>query len=403
MELTVRLSHPVLVLPSACQLREQEACDRPPAYDTLASNISSSSLTALSLSSSSSSSYLPPSTGTILSAYVTLRVPSNLTLTTLTAKLVAYESIAYNNGGFEQSRPVEVSVSVPLPSHLGLQPRHTYGFKADLPCPVDMPPSVQLQDARLKYKVRVKARLQPTSFKACWLGSILRSKTLLAQTDLLVLQAAEIESDHFSHIRRLPIDGLASTCIAMVPSSCLIGDRVLLSLTLADHAAKEEIAKVELALVQDTHIRSRLRPLSRSTGQSKPRLLLELESRSRPSSFDVQELVKGKIRPPAFISSETEFQLPTQVEVQPSTQVGSNTMIHVSHHLQLRIYLSDSCSAAIGQTRSVTCSWPITLAPSESFLSHPANQLPVYTRADLDTEASQYQLEATSLSSVSHA
>ena len=385
MELIVRLSQAVLVVPSGSQLHKRQTFDAPPAYETVLSSPSSS---ALEPSSSPSSSH------PTLTAQITLKVPSTQTtihrLTSLTAKLIAFESLAFSNGGFEQSHPINISVRVPIPPQLNLQPGRTYTFSAQLPCPPDMPPSVELPAARLKYKVRVKAKIQPCGSKASWLGSVLPGRTLTSQTDLLVVQAAQLESFVlFSTIKYVSIDGLGSTCISMAPSPCVVGESTMLNLSFADSDAKAKISNVELDLIQDSYIQSRQRSCSTASRQHKPRRVFQLQSTPTASQAPcgasrLPDSVskKGRARLTGDNLFEAAYQVPDQADAQPSTIPGSKAAIHVSHYLQLTIHFVDA-----EQLKSYTCAWPITLAHPEAVSFLASDDLPAYTPLDLYRKA----------------
>ena len=394
MELRIRLSQPVFVVPSETHLYKDETVDLPPAY-CLASCSSSASSSSYSASTSSPTSSYQQT----LSVLITLSVPSTQAsrhvLTSLDTKLVASESLAYNNGGFEQSFPIDIDHRVPLPQQIDLEPGQTYEFQADIPYPSHLPPSVQLPDARLVYKVRAKAKVQPTSCKDSWLGAILPCKTLSAQTGLTVLQAAETEPDLFSTIKYVSIRGLGSTCISMTPSPCVMGENTLLCLTLPDAKAKSKVASLQLRLVQDSYICSRHRAVEASSRNYKPRKMFELE-RVPSQTSDPTVLVGEKGRSLLNASSrfEAEFRIPEHADVQPSTLFGSSAVIHVSHHLHLTVRYSDSEGPDTEPNQSYTCSWPITLSRPEAVSRRVTDDLPPYTSADLQLKAHSHRLPA---------
>ncbi|KAI3476163.1 hypothetical protein L1887_62275 [Cichorium endivia] len=114
MELSVRLPSDVFVLPSPLYgaVDTTDAFDTPPAY----------------AASSSSTASASPSSHHSLTAYIQLKVPAtastSYSLASLSAKLVASESLMYNNGGFEQSFPIELT-SNPLRHPYAARPTDT--------------------------------------------------------------------------------------------------------------------------------------------------------------------------------------------------------------------------------------------------------------------------------------
>lgn len=394
MELTVKLLQPFLVLPRAGQPCPSRSLDLPPAYDG-DSHDSSPNLSSWQpeVSTTSSPSTLSASSPTTLSAIISLKVPSRQRLTSLSAKLVAYESIAYNNGGFEQSRPVEVAVSVSLPPKLVLQPGQTHKLRVDIPCPADMPPSIDLPDARIKYRVRVKAKLHPTCTQGVRFKSFLQGKTISAHTDLKVLEALDLESHCFSNVKYLNVTGLGPVCISMSSSPCLIGERTSLSLTFPSLAVKQKVSTIELGLVQVTRIRSRIRSFSASSTQTEPNLLSELEPISTVPTFSVTEAAsqgKGSATSSTSHQLDTGFHIPSKSRIQPSS---SHPAINVSHQLQVTVHLRRAAKGVAEQSNSYTCRLPIILADPGSLTV--SDQLPPYIQANLDVSPLYERIEAT--------
>ncbi|CDW97405.1 hypothetical protein [Sporisorium scitamineum] len=361
MKLRVSLSSPVLVMPSSSRLYKQEISDAPPSYDKVTLNYESTPLLPSTSppSSHASTSASSLDSQTILRAHITITVPSDQqaahVLTSLTASLKAFESLAHNNGGFQQSQPVDLRVSVPLPSqHVSLLPGKMYNFQAEIVCPDDMPPSVQLPDARLRYKVIVRAKTIPAVFSHSRLASLLRGTTLTDSIDLTVLQAVEVESHDGYHCnnKRISIQDIGPLCISTTPRSpCIIGTSTTIHLSLPHSPTHtSSITNVELRLSQDSYIRWR-----NSTSPSKP----------------------AKIQPTT--TSQAQFHIPHHPELQPSTLANSNTLIHTSHQLNLILHFSDPST---NQPRSFECSWPITLAPSEAGCQTLSDRLPAYTPAE---------------------
>lgn len=412
MELTVNLPDPVLVLTRKEEQLTTTTVDAPPAYQpsllrynsysSVSSESSSSSFSSLASSSSSISlDTVPSSSRQTITARITLKVPSNAksghVLTSLTAKLVANESLAYNNGGFEQNFPVKTTLSVPLPSQLDLVNGQTYSFKAHIPCLEQMPLSVQLPDARVAYKIQVKAKLRSASLKDSWLASVLNTKTLVAQTDLLVVQAAECESDLFSNINYVSIDGIGSTCISRPPSPCLIGDTTSLCLTLPDSQSKARISKIDLALHQYSFLRSRQFFSASSTRHYKPTQIFALEWLSQPTRAAAQSAMseKGQVVDNGSNMLEARFRIPYRAELQPDIEFGSGSVVSVSHHLQMTIHYLDSAASSLRQTRSHTCAWSITVAHPSAVSRRLTDDLPPYTPSDLSLKRAAEHITTT--------
>ncbi|ETS61467.1 hypothetical protein PaG_04504 [Moesziomyces aphidis] len=353
MELSVRLPSDVFVLPSPLYgaVDTSDAFDTPPAY------AASSSSTA----SASSSSH--PS----LTAYIQLKVPAtastSYSLASLSAKLVASESLMYNNGGFEQSFPIELT-SNPLRHPCTLQPGRTYEFIAQIACPRNLPPSVQLQDARLRYKLHATAKITPTTR-----GWFSLAKTLTAEREVRVVQAAPEEAFDFSHVKYVSIDGLGSTCISVPPSPCKIGESTQLGLTLPSKDARDCIEHVQMQLVQQTQICKSSR--SSIYTQTIPTLALKLHTQPSPGPVDFASQ-KGYSAEDSVL--EAHFSIPT--DVQPSTLAGSTAVINVSHRMQMTINFKHT-------PHSFACSWPVTLAHPHAVRSSAIDPLPPYSKHTL--------------------
>lgn len=354
MELSVRLPSDVFVLPSPLYgaADSSDAFDTPPAY-------------AASFSSTPSAS---SSSHHTLATYIQLKVPSlasgSYGLASLCAKLVASESLMYNNGGFEQSFPIELTSNT-LRQPCTLQPGHTYDFVAHIACPRNLPPSVQLQDARLRYKVRATAKITPTK------GRFGLAKTLTAEREVTVAQAAPEEAFDFSHVKYVSIDGLGSTCISVPPSPCKIGEPTQLCLTLPNQQARDSIEDVQMELVQQTQICKRSR--SSTYTQTKPTLALKLHTQQPPTQNEVTSEKGGSAQDNVL---EAQFSIPT--DAQPSTLVGSTAVINVSHRMQMSINFKHT-------PHKFVCSWPVTLAHPHAVRSSTIDPLPPYSKHTLPT------------------
>lgn len=387
MELSVRLSRSVLILPSAIQSHGD--LDSPPVYDATPPVQCSPTSISYEPSPTLSTNVLSPSLSSsesALFAYINLKPSSRhgarQTLTSLSAKLVAYESIAYNNGGFEQNCPINIVTHVPLLQPLQLVPDQTYQFQAKIPYSSNMPPSMQLQDARLRYRVRIKAKVRPTSSEAMWFGSFFQGKTLETHADLLVLQAAGVESNAFSNVDYVANDGLGSVCVSRTPSPCIIGGSTRVCLAFANPEAKARVLKIDLVLIQSTRVRSRQTSSSASSLQAKPKLYFALQSEPTPIlDATTQGLEKRRDEDLKATVWEGRFLVPKQAEVQPTTLPGSNSVIQVWHHLQLSIHFLDPKRS--GQdVRSFTCSWAARLAHPEAVPNLLHEDLPVYSETE---------------------
>lgn len=404
MKLTVTLPTPVMVMPSSSHLHRQHLNDEPPSYDATTVNAESSPVGApLSSLSSTHASMSTSSTSSdsVLRALITLTVPAyeqaTHVLTSLTARLKAYESLVHNNGGFQQSQPIDLRVTVPLPSQpLSLLPGKTYSFRAEIVCPDHMPPSVQLPDAKVRYKVCVRAKTVPAVYSHSRLASLLRVTTLTDSVGLTVVQAvaAEPEGDGYhSNIKHVSIEGLGPVCISTAPRSpCIIGASTTVHLSLPEDPPRaSRIANVEVHLSQDSTICWRSSSLSKaSKSQQKPRFLLKLptfgapanlNTASRPAPSTTTSATPG---PKANTTStrtdsyQTEFRIPDQAELQTTTLAGSSSAIHTSHQLFLAVSFFD----ASNELRLFEYCWPVTLARTEAICPDLSEHLPVYTAAD---------------------
>ncbi|KAF6767053.1 hypothetical protein PSEUBRA_002178 [Kalmanozyma brasiliensis GHG001] len=373
MELKVTLSDSVLVLSRQDCPGRTEMSDAPPAYEQTMADFSllrhsSASSSATSSCASSSSAFpsssspgpcpfLASSSRLLLSAKITLSVPasqkSRHLLNSLTARLVANESLVYNSGAFEQSRLIDICVRVAIPDECILHPGHSHTFQAEIPYSSHLPSSVQLPDARLTYKVCVEAKTLPASSKKSWLTTALQGTTLTDSCGLLVVQAAEMVPYKFSNIKYVDIGGLGQACISVTPSPCIIGEATLLSLALTNPHPSGKITGVESSLIQDYHLRSQHSAHS-SNGLSKhykPRLVVKLDSTpvtcgSPTGALDLRRAAttKGEARTVTTETYEFRVQMPDQTVVQSSTldQEASSPTILISHHLQVRVDFVDT-------------------------------------------------------------
>ncbi|CBQ69650.1 conserved hypothetical protein [Sporisorium reilianum SRZ2] len=378
-KLAVTLPSPVLVLPGSSHLYKQHMFDAPPSYDATSFDDGSSPAVA---SSSSIASH------TILRALITLTVPSDQqaehVLTALTANLKAYQSLAHNNGAFQQSHPVDLRVSVPLPPHpLSLN------NKQRSPVLIIFPPSVQLADARLRYKLSVRAKTVPATYSHSKLASLMRITTLTDSVDLTVVQAVEPEATHSYHsnIKHVSIERLGAVCISTTPPSpCIIGASTTVHLSLPDAPARaSSIASVELHLTQHSSIRWRPNSACKiSKVEHKPRLVFPLPAVARPRQRiqTPASSARAHLQEPktttATDSYQAGFHIPLCTDLQASTLSGTSTAIHTSHHLGLVIHFFDPSN----QPRSFESCWPITLAHSEATSQDPSDHLPTYAAAD---------------------
>lgn len=404
MILNVALLNPVLVLPTTTDddHHREHDFDAPPPY--LASSlVPNASSTSLLLGPSSSSPSGEASTNTTTSsstkqhtvtANITLKVPSGSscsTLTSLTARLMGSESLAFNSGQFEQSWPVDIRVSAPLPEHFILQAGKTYSFQAEIPCPANMSPSVQLSYGRMKYKVRVRAKVRSTG--SILSRSLLPSRTLTAEEPLFVMQASRIETDAFSKIKYVSIDGLGSTCISLSPLPLLLGETTNVMVTLPDEEAKARIQKVELSVIQDTRIRLRSASFSSSSRtQARPYIHHQLA----PIKPDDQSTLSGPFKESELPSRattsasnvlEAKFSVPTDTDLQPTTLPGSDAAILLSHRLVLSITYAGTDGDADDQPKKFACSWPTTLAHPQAVSRFVVDELPRYTQIDATAKA----------------
>lgn len=382
MQLRLSLSSPVLVLVGSSPMQKQSSPDAPPAYEAVSCSSHSRSLSLATIAH----------TQRRVTAHITLTVPSNqktiYVLISLTVRLVAHESLVHNNGAFEQSCPVDIPVRLPIPPRLALAPGRKYTFDAELPSSSSMPPSVQLPDARRRYKLCVCAKTLPANCTETWLSTLLQARSLADCTDLLVVQTLELESVHFSDVKYLSIDRLGRICISISRWPWTIGESTTLNISCDSLVGGAQITKIDVSLVQDCHIH--LRRLARSTSarQQKRRQSWKLASVSLPATSCTNRTAaqKAQCLVAAANAYQVELEIPDQVGLQPSVPGSTDSRICVSHLVELTIDFLD----ASHQTCSFTYRQPIIVAHSEATHHSFSDVLPAYAAAD-PTQPLQHQ------------
>ena len=265
MQLNLDLPSPILVTPSVSGFNTQTTFDAPPSYDAVSFS-SPHSPSSLSLFHSTSSCPCASSSSTtILKALNTLTSPSTRkhahVLTSLMLNLQAYESLAHNDGAFEQSHPIDLHFSTPLASPYVLLPQgESCTLKVELACPDRLPPSVQLPDARLKYRLCARATTLPVAEPKAWLNSLRHANKMTTSCDLTVVHAVdtEVHQERYSKLWRVWADGLGWLYISITRSIYSIGGSVVCNLNVPNDPTKiTNITRLNLSLRQDSYIRSR--------------------------------------------------------------------------------------------------------------------------------------------------
>ncbi|KAN0065384.1 hypothetical protein ACQY0O_001220 [Thecaphora frezii] len=323
-----------------------------------------------------------------LQVIIQLSIPKDCTppakLLSLNASLVGYESIGFPRGGFEQNQPYCSKTTIPAATDLRLEPGSLYQFETTFAVDHNTAPYQRGKYGRHHQKVHVKATFP----------GIISKKTLTAERNFFFVQTVtQSGSFPYYYVHRSAAEALGPIFFGVRTQHLTVGGYLRITFSLASASPTVRLHSLQLALQQQTTLKSRVRrnyceqpPLERfvffeaDEEQLRPCISVPHVDGDEGGDGATGELPLGE--------GNWITRLPSDSEARASSLPGGDVAIHMAHALELTIRFSDP-TLHDGEMQTYRTAWGLIL-PScacrwqsmrlPSYTPHDSNPVPTTSR-----------------------